>query len=68
MHHTRVPLAMSTVDLKKSQKLSEPAATKRACKACGKEFGLEEYFDHVYDNDECYKAYLASEMKEMSKL
>ena len=39
----------------------------RYCKACDKEFPLDEYLDHVYDNQECYKAYLASEKKEMSK-
>jgi hypothetical protein len=39
----------------------------RTCPACNKEFTLDEYLDHVYDNDECYKAYLSSEKKEMSK-
>jgi hypothetical protein len=39
----------------------------RTCSACNKEFTLDEYLDHVYDNDECYKAYLSSEKKEMSK-
>jgi predicted nucleic acid-binding Zn ribbon protein len=39
----------------------------RTCPACNKEFTLDEYLDHVYDNDDCYKAYLASEKKEMSK-
>ena len=39
----------------------------RYCKACNKEFAFDEYLDHVYDNQECYKAYLASEKKEMSK-
>jgi len=39
----------------------------RYCKACGKELPLDEYFDHVYDNQECYRSYLASEKKEMSK-
>lgn len=39
----------------------------RLCAACHKEFTLDEYLDHVYDNDECYRAYLASEKKEMSK-
>ncbi len=39
----------------------------RTCPACNKEFTLDEYLDHVYDSDECYKAYLASEKKEMSK-
>jgi hypothetical protein len=37
------------------------------CKACNREFGMEEYYDHVYDDDECYRVYLASEKKEMSK-
>ena len=59
---------MSTVDLK-HQKLSEVApGSKRACPACTKEFGLDEYLDHVYESDDCYKSYLASEKKEMSKL
>lgn len=61
---------MSTVDFKErqSQKLSEAAAdSKRACKACNKEFEVDEYLDHVYEKDDCYKAYLASEKKEMSK-
>jgi hypothetical protein len=53
------------------QKLARPENTdvtdKVLCKACNKEFALEAYFDHVYDSDECYKAYLASEKKEMSK-
>lgn len=39
----------------------------RYCKACNRELPLDEYLDHVYDNDDCYKAYLASEKKEMSK-
>ncbi|MGI0091386.1 MAG: hypothetical protein ACREBS_06725 [Nitrososphaerales archaeon] len=39
----------------------------RYCKACNKEFPLDEYLDHVYDNSDCYRAYLASEKKEMSK-
>ncbi len=39
----------------------------RYCKGCNKEFPFDEYLDHVYDNPECYKAYLASEKKEMSK-
>jgi len=39
----------------------------RYCKACNKEFPLDEYLDHVYDNQDCYKEYLASEKKEMSK-
>jgi len=39
----------------------------RLCAACHKEYTLDEYLDHVYDNDECYRAYLASEKKEMSK-
>jgi hypothetical protein len=42
--------------------------SKRLCKACNIEFELDAYFDHVYDNEECYRAYLASEKKEMSKL
>lgn len=61
---------MSTVDFKEgqSQKLSETISnSKRACKACNKEFQVDEYLDHVYENDDCYKAYLASEKKEMSK-
>jgi hypothetical protein len=37
------------------------------CKACNREFGMEAYYDHVYDADDCYRAYLASEKKEMSK-
>ena len=37
------------------------------CTACNREFTVDEYLDHVYDNDDCYKAYLASEKKEMSK-
>ncbi len=39
----------------------------RLCKACNKEFMYDEYLDHVYDNMDCYRAYLASEKKEMSK-
>ncbi|MHB8567088.1 MAG: hypothetical protein ACYC7D_06300 [Nitrososphaerales archaeon] len=39
----------------------------RYCKACNKELPFDEYLDHVYENPECYKAYLASEKKEMSK-
>ncbi|MFI5420875.1 MAG: hypothetical protein ACHQ1H_07895 [Nitrososphaerales archaeon] len=37
------------------------------CRACNKEFTPDEYLDHVYENPECYRAYLASEKKEMSK-
>jgi hypothetical protein len=39
----------------------------RLCAACHKEFTQDDFLDHVYDNDECYRAYLASEKKEMSK-
>ncbi|HZW55875.1 MAG TPA: hypothetical protein VFF30_06255 [Nitrososphaerales archaeon] len=39
----------------------------RYCKACNKELPFDEYLDHVYENQECYRAYLASEKKEMSK-
>ena len=52
------------------RRTSSPKATSmgiRHCKACDKEFPLDEYLDHVYDNQECYRAYLASEKKEMSK-
>lgn len=53
------------------QKLAQPENSKASdiilCKACNKEFAMEEYYDHVYDSDECYRAYLASEKKEMSK-
>ncbi len=67
---SRALLAMSTVDFKNERqrsKLAAPSVTKRACKACNREFGLDEYLDHVYENDDCYRAYLASEKKEMSK-
>jgi hypothetical protein len=37
------------------------------CRACNKEFTPDAYLDHVYDNPECYKLFLASEKKEMSK-
>jgi len=37
------------------------------CKGCNKEFTQDAYLDHVYDNPECYRLYLASEKKEMSK-
>jgi hypothetical protein len=37
------------------------------CKACNREFTPDAYLDHVYDNPECYKLFLASEKKEMSK-
>jgi hypothetical protein len=53
------------------QKLAAPessvAPEKILCRACNREFGMEDYYDHVYDADECYRAYLASEKKEMSK-
>ncbi len=51
------------------QKLATASGTpqKVFCKACGKEYGQDEYLDHVYENDDCYKTYLASEKKEMSK-
>ena len=39
----------------------------RICKNCNKEFEYDEYLDHVYDNMDCYREYLASEKKEMSK-
>jgi hypothetical protein len=61
---------MSNVDFKNERqrsKLSIPAVTKRTCKGCNREFELDAYLDHVYDNDACYKSYLASEKKEMSK-
>jgi hypothetical protein len=52
----------------RSERSSKPAAKRlRLCKACNKEFPIDEYLDHVYDNPECYKEYLASEKKEMSK-
>lgn len=38
------------------------------CKGCNKEFQSEDdYLDHVYDNDACYREYLASDKKEMGK-
>ena len=43
------------------------AAGLQLCRACNKEFTPDEYLDHVYDNPDCYRAYLASEKKEMSK-
>ena len=46
---------------------SQATAGIRHCKACDKEFPIDEYLDHVYDDQECYRAYLASEKKEMSK-
>jgi hypothetical protein len=46
---------------------SSDATRNILCKACNKEYGMEAYYDHVYDSDECYRAYLASEKKEMSK-
>jgi hypothetical protein len=52
------------------QKLAAPASEVTQsvfCKACNKEYGMEAYYDHVYDSDDCYRAYLASEKKEMSK-
>jgi hypothetical protein len=48
-------------------KLASASRSMRLCKACGKEFEIDTYLDHVYENDECYRAYLASEKKEMSK-
>ncbi|MDH2901315.1 MAG: hypothetical protein PXY39_10110 [archaeon] len=48
-------------------KTAGTAQQMRTCSACNIEFTLDEYLDHVYDNDECYKAYLSSEKKEMSK-
>jgi len=37
------------------------------CKGCNREFTPDAYLDHVYDNPECYRLFLASEKKEMSK-
>jgi hypothetical protein len=37
------------------------------CKGCNREFTQDAYLDHVYDNPECYRLFLASEKKEMSK-
>jgi hypothetical protein len=51
----------------KTTAIGTAAQQMRTCSACNKEFTLDEYLDHVYDNDECYRAYLASEKKEMSK-
>ncbi|MGA2875595.1 MAG: hypothetical protein ABSE82_08660 [Nitrososphaerales archaeon] len=51
-----------------AERPTKPLATGlRFCNACNKEFTLDGYLDHVYDNPECYKEYLASEKKEMSK-
>lgn len=51
-----------------AERPNKPVATGlRSCTACNKEFPLDEYLDHVYDNPDCYRAYLASEKKEMSK-
>jgi hypothetical protein len=51
-----------------AERPTKPVASRlRYCKACNKEFQLDEYLDHVYDNPDCYKEYLASEKKEMSK-
>jgi hypothetical protein len=49
------------------QSKNEIAVDTITCKACNKEFAMEAYYDHVYDSDDCYRAYLASEKKEMSK-
>ena len=39
------------------------------CNGCGKGFESEDdYLDHVFENQECHKAYLASEKREMSKM
>jgi hypothetical protein len=46
---------------------SSKSASTRFCKACNREFEFDEYLDHVYDNADCYRTYLASEKKEMSK-
>ena len=37
------------------------------CKGCNEEFTPDAYLDHVYDRPECYRQFLASEKKEMSK-
>jgi hypothetical protein len=56
------------MNLEQPTKVRNPSATAvRLCKACNKEMPLDEYLDHVYENEECYRAYLASEKKEMSK-
>ncbi len=56
------------MNLEKPSKLQNPSSrAMRLCKACNRELSLDEYLDHVYDNEECYRAYLASEKKEMSK-
>ncbi|MDA4111878.1 MAG: hypothetical protein OK439_05025 [Thaumarchaeota archaeon] len=51
-----------------TERSSKPtSAGLQLCRACNKEFTPDEYLDHVYENPECYRAYLASEKKEMSK-
>ena len=52
---------------REAPKLASASRSMRFCKACSKEFEVDAYLDHVYDNDDCYKMYLASEKKEMSK-
>jgi hypothetical protein len=38
------------------------------CTSCGKDFAdCDSYLDHVYDDERCYKAYLASDRNEMGK-
>ncbi len=54
------------LEIRKETSVSQ-ASGLRLCKACNRELPYDEYLDHVYDNDDCYKAYLASEKKEMSK-
>jgi|GEM_PF-2328426 hypothetical protein len=53
----------------RNDETSDPARPTglRLCKACNREFEYDEYLDHVYENMDCYRAYLASEKKEMSK-
>lgn len=38
------------------------------CKGCNEDFlDDDEYLEHVYDTDSCYKAHLASDRKGMGK-
>ena len=63
----RTGLGRTERPLQKLAAKSTSVPQMRSCTACNKEFTLDEYLDHVYDNDDCYKAFLASEKKEMSK-
>lgn len=45
-----------------------PSSLRPHCNGCGRDFADEDsYLNHIYNDDRCYRAYLASDRKNMGK-